>query len=181
MRGKISGRVGIENRPEIASLKTEIGHWESDTIIGSNHQGAIVTHVDKASKYLMAELVREKTAEAICQVTLKLFGELEDEKKKTMTSDNGKEFSGHEELAKRLGVDWYFANPYHSWERGLNEHTNGLIRQYYPKGTNFRIIKPEDLNNVVEMINNRPRKSLDYWTPAEVFYSHTSKTVAPQI
>lgn len=180
-RGSIPGRVGIEQRPEIANLKKEIGHWESDTIIGGNHQGVIVTHVDKASKFLIAGLAKTKTAEAINQVTKELFSGLGAERKKTITSDNGKEFSGHEELAKSLGLSWYFANPYHSWERGLNEHTNGLIRQYFPKKTNFRIIKPEQLENVVDMVNHRPRRSLDYQTPFEVFYAQTLETVALQI
>lgn len=188
-RGVISGRIGIEQRPEIANLKVEIGHWESDTMIGSNHQGVIVTHVEKHSKYLLAGIAKTKTARAINQVTKDLFSGVESEKKKTITSDNGKEFSGHEELAKSLGVRWYFANPYHSWERGLSEHTNGLIRQYFPKQTNFRIIKPKQLENVVNLINHRPRKSLDYQTPvvrvsgalAQVFYAQTSKTVALQI
>jgi IS30 family transposase len=180
-RGRIPNRVGIEQRPEIANLKIEIGHWESDTIIGGNHQGVIVTHVDKASKYLMAGLAKSKTAAAINQVTKELFSGLDSDGKKTITSDNGKEFSGHEELANILGVSWYFANPYHSWERGLNEHTNGLIRQYFPKKTNFRVIKPEQLENVVELVNHRPRKSLDYQTPFEVFCLNISETDALQI
>ena len=167
----ISGRVGIEHRPAIANEKIEIGHWESDTAIGGNHEGAIVTHVDKASKFLLASLIKNKTAEQVFQATIKLFSELSSEQKKTMTSDNGKEFSKHEEMARELGVKNYFANPYHSWERGLNEHTNGMLRQFFPKGTNLKIAKPEELQKAVDMLNNRPRKSLDYRTPFEVFYS----------
>ena len=129
----------------------------------------------------MAGLAKSKTAAAIKQATKELFSGLGSEKKKTIISDNGKEFSGHEELAKSLGVSWYFANPDHSWERGLNEHTNGLIRQYFPKKTNFRTIQPEQLKNVVELVNHRPRKSLDYQTPFEVFYAQTSETDALQI
>jgi len=180
-RGRIPGRIGIEERPEIANLKIEMGHWESDTVIGGNHNGVIVTHVDKASKFLLASLAKNKTAEAVNAVTLKLFSSIESEKVKTITSDNGKEFSQHEELSRVLGASWYFATPYHSWERGLNEHTNGLIRQFFPKKTNFRIVKPEQLEEVVSLINNRPRKSLGYRTPFEVFYSHISDTDALQI
>ncbi len=180
-RGQIPGRVGIEHRPVIADAKTEIGHWESDTMIGSNHSGMIVTHVDKASKFLVAGLGRDKTAAQINQVTIDLFNHVPDEQRKTMTFDNGKEFSRHAELSKELNVSCYFATPYHSWECGLNEHTNGLLRQFSPKHTNFRIVKPEALVKVVLLINHRPRKSLDYRTPFEVFYSDKSDPDALQI
>lgn len=180
-RGQIVGRVGIEQRPTIANEKIEIGHWESDTMIGSNHHGVIVTHVDKASKFLIAGLGKDKTSAQINQVTIALFSDVAEAKLKTMTFDNGKEFSGHRELSKTLGLSCYFANPYHSWERGLNEHTNGLLRQFFPKKTNFRIVKPEALEKAVDLINNRPRKSLDYRTPFEVFYSKKSDADALQI
>jgi transposase, IS30 family len=180
-RGGIPGRVGIEHRPAVADLKTEIGHWESDTVIGCNHTGVVVTHVDKASKYLLAGLAKNKTMQQINQVTIGLFEGVKTAFRKTMTFDNGREFCGHQELAQSLGLSTYFANPYHSWERGLNEHTNGLIRQFFPKGTNFKIVKPEALQKVVELINHRPRKSLDYRTPFEVFFPNTSEPVALQI
>lgn len=180
-RGRIPGRVGIEQRPEIADLKTEIGHWESDTVIGSNHAGVVVTHVDKASKYLLAGLATHKTVQQINQVTIDLFKDVKLEFRKTMTFDNGREFCGHQELSKTLGLACFFANPYHSWERGLNEHTNGLIRQFFPKSTNFKIVKKEDFQTVVDLINHRPRKSLDYRTPYEVFFSSSSEPVALQI
>jgi transposase, IS30 family len=177
----IPGRVGIEHRPAVADLKTEIGHWESDTVIGCNHTGVVVTHVDKASKYLLAGLAKNKTMRQINEVTNQLFKGVKAAFRKTMTFDNGREFCGHQELAQDLGLSTYFANPYHSWERGLNEHTNGLIRQFFPKGTNFKIVKPEALQKVVELINHRPRKSLDYRTPFEVFFANTSEPVALQI
>jgi transposase, IS30 family len=180
-RGGIPGRIGIKHRPEIADLKTELGHWESDTVIGVAHIGVIVTHVDKASKYLLTGLAKNKTVQPINQVTLELFEQIGDTFRKTMTFDNGKEFSGHQKLAETLGVSCFFASPYHSWERGLNEHTNGLLRQFFPKGTNFKIVKPEALKNVVDLINHRPRKSLDYRTPYEVFCSHPSAPVALHI
>jgi len=142
-RGQIPGRVGIEHRPSIADEKTEIGHWESDTMIGGNHSGVIVTHVDKASKFLVAGLGENKTSEQVNRVTISLFSQVPDTQRKTMTFDNGKEFSGHGELSKTLKLSCYFANPYHSWERGLNEHTNGLPRQFFPKKTNFKLVKPD--------------------------------------
>jgi transposase, IS30 family len=180
-RGTIPGRVGIENRPTIADEKVEIGHWESDTVIGGNHTGLIVTHVDKASKFLLAGLASNKTVQQINRVTMELFAHIDSAFRKTMTFDNGKEFSGHQTLAKVLGVSCFFANPYHSWERGLNEHTNGLIRQFFPKGTKFKLVKPQQLQRVVDLINHRPRKSLDYRTPYEVLCSHSSALVALQI
>jgi len=180
-RGSIPGRVGIEHRPAIADLKCEIGHWESDTVIGANHAGVIVTHVDKASKFLLAGLGRNKTVQQINQVTLRLFEPIATAFRQTMTFDNGKEFSGHQQLAEALGLRCFFANPYHSWERGLNEHTNGLLRQFFPKGTNFKTVKPQALQTAVDLINHRPRKSLDYRTPHEVRYPPSSLPVALQI
>jgi IS30 family transposase len=180
-RGAIPGRVGIEHRPAIADLKCEMGHWESDTVIGANHAGVIVTHVDKASKFLLAGLAKNKTVQQINQVTLRLFEPIANPFRQTMTFDNGKEFSGHQQLAEALGLSCFFANPYHSWERGLNEHTNGLLRQFFPKGTNFRIVKPKMLQRAVDLINHRPRKSLDYRTPYEVLFPTSSVPVALQI
>lgn len=176
-RGGIANRIGIENRPKVADLKTEIGHWESDTVIGCNHTGIVVTHVDKASKYLLAGLAKNKTMEEVNRVTLKLFEPVKPDFCKTMTFDNGREFCGHEKLSERLQIQTFFANPYHSWERGLNEHTNGLIREFYPKSTNFKIVKELDFQKVVNLINHRPRKSLDYRTPHEVFFA-SSEPVA---
>jgi IS30 family transposase len=179
-RGGIPNRIGIEHRPKVADLKTEIGHWESDTVIGKNHTGIVVTHVDKASKYLLAGLAKNKTMEEINRVTLKLFEPVKPDFRKTMTFDNGREFCGHEKLSESLKIETFFATPYHSWERGLNEHTNGLIREFYPKSTNFKIVKEEDFQKAVDFINHRPRKSLDYRTPYEVFFA-SSEPVAFQV
>ena len=137
-----------------------------------------ITHVDKASKFLVAGLAKNKTAKNMNKITSKLFENIPQEKIKTFTCDNGKEFSYHEELSETLSASFYFANPYHSWERGLNEHTNGLLRQFFPKGTNFKIVSPEEVEKAVELINNRPRKCLDYRTPFEVFYELTSDSDA---
>lgn len=179
-RGGIPNRIGIEQRPSIAEEKTQIGHWEGDTIIGGNHLGAIATHVDKASKFLVARVMKTRTAAEMNRVSIAAFSQMSADKRRTFTFDNGKEFSGHEQMAEALGVQCYFANPYHSWERGLNEHTNGLIRQFFPKGTNFKIVKQQQVDHVVELINHRPRKSLDYRTPHEVFWEQ-SGDVALQI
>ena len=170
-RGKIPNRVGIENRPPIADLKTQIGHWEGDTVIGSNHNGAIVTYVDKASKYLVAGLINNKKANQVNARTIELFQEVKSDFRRTITFDNGTEFSKHQEISEELELDIFFANPHSPWERGLNEHTNGLIREFLPKGTNFRIVTDEELKRIVDLINNRPRESLDFRTPHEVFYN----------
>jgi transposase, IS30 family len=112
---------------------------------------------------------KNKTVQHINQVTLGLFEQVGATFRKTMTFDNGREFCGHQKLADVLGLSCFFANPYHSWERGLNEHTNGLLRQFFPKGTNFKIVKTEALKRVLDLINHRPRKSLDYRTPYTKF------------
>lgn len=161
----IQNRVGIEHREETKNF----GHWELDTVIGKNHKGAILTSVEKKSKYLKAELIEQKSAANVERSISNMFKSLPEEGIRTMTSDNGTEFTCHQEVVKKLKTLWYFANPYHSWERGLNEHTNGLLRQYYPKKTDFKAISKEELQQVVEKINNRPRKVLAYRTPNEVF------------
>jgi transposase, IS30 family len=152
-------------------LVIEIGHWEGDTVIGSNHNGAIVTYVDKTSKYLVAGLINNKKANQVNTRTIELFQEVKSDFRKTITFDNGTEFSKHQELSEELELDIFFANPHSPWERGLNEHTNGLIREFLPKGTNFRGVTDEELKKIVDLINNRARESLDFRTPHEVFYN----------
>ncbi len=172
-RGTIPHRVGIEQRPAIAELKIQMGHWEGDTMIGGNHLGALVTYVDKASKFLMARVTKNRTAAAIHQATVIAFEPVPSQFRQTVTFDNGKEFTNHLAISADLGIACYFANPYHSWERGLNEHTNGLLRQFFPKGTNFKIVAQSQVDKVVALINHRPRKSLGYRTPYEVFFAQS--------
>lgn len=167
-RSLIPNRVGIEERPPIEGK----GYWEGDTVIGKNHQGAIATFADKTTKYFIAQLMEDKTSQSLNQATIKSFANIEFIK--TFTFDNGLEFAGHEELTEILGVKCYFANPYHSWERGLNEHTNRLLRQFFPKKTDFTKIINEQVQEAVRIINNRPRKSLNYLTPNEVYFNHTN-------
>jgi len=170
-RGKIPNRVGIEHRPKIVDRKKRIGDWEADTVIGGNHKGALVTLVERKSKFTVIGHVQRNTAEAVEQ---QIVQRLHPHKLRvhTITTDNGKEFAGHERFARSLETDVYFAQPYHSWERGLNENTNGLIRQYFPKGTNLRNVTEEQLNFVMNRLNNRPRKTLGFKTPNEVFYRY---------
>ena len=142
-------------------------------MIGAQHCGAIATYVDKASKYLVARVMPNRTAEVLNEFTIRAFKVVGIEKVETMTFDNGKEFSRHEELARVMSANCYFANPYCSWERGLNEHTNGLLRQFFPKGTNFKEVRQKDVDKAVKLINQRPRKALGYRTPHEVFWGQS--------
>jgi IS30 family transposase len=169
-RGLIPNRVDIDQRPEIVEKKERFGDFELDTIVGANHQGAIVSIVDRASKYTYLNLVAQGTAENIrVAITQKLALPSQKSLIQTYTADNGKEFAAHEKIVEELGGSFYFAKPYHSWERGLNEHTNGLVRQYFPKGTDFTILTHEAVAEVERKLNNRPREVLNFKTPAEVF------------
>lgn len=167
-RGLIPNRVGIEERPKIVEDKERFGDVELDTIVGAGHQGAIMSAVDRASKLTWLKLLERGTAEAVTDaisLCLKSCGKAD--LINTLTSDNGKEFAYHEEIANLVGGSFYFATPYHSWERGLNEHTNGLVRQYFPKGTNFATLSQDEVLDVQNRLNNRPRKALNFKTPLE--------------
>lgn len=167
-QGRIPERVSIDERPEIVDKKTRIGDWEVDTIIGKNHKQAIVTIVERKTKYTLMKKVERKTALLVGEALVKLLKTMV--KVFTITSDNGKEFSDHINVAKKLKADFYFAHPYSSWERGLNENTNGLIRQYVPKGTDFRTLCEEEITHVMNALNNRPRKTLGYKTPNQLMF-----------
>lgn len=169
-RGAIKGRVGIEQRPKVVDLKSRIGDIEGDTIMGKNHQGAIVTLVDRKSRYTFARQVNFKKSDLVAQAVI---GLLRPHKKRchTITFDNGKEFADHAFISKCLDAKVYFANPYCSWERGLNENTNGLLRQYFPKNMSLRDLSQHDVDDAVYKLNHRPRKCLGYRTPHEVFYN----------
>ena len=168
-RGLIPGRVDISERPEVVDKKLRIGDWELDTIIGQNHQGAIVSIVDRVSKYTLLYLVEKKNSKQVSEAIIKELMDLKD-LTFTLTVDNGKEFAKHKEIAKALGASVFFAKPYSSWERGLNEHTNGLVRQYFPKKTRFDTITNSDVKDVERKLNSRPRKVLNFKTPSEVFH-----------
>ncbi len=173
-RGCIPNRTDIDQRPPIVEKKTRFGDWELDTIIGAEHHGAIVSMVERTSKLTKLVKVSHKTADLVAQALLERLTPFK-EFVYTMTSDNGKEFANHQMVSFKLEAGFYFAKPYHSWERGLNEHTNGLVRQYFPKATRFDEIPPEDLEKVEFLLNNRPRKVLGFETPQEVFSRLTSE------
>ena len=169
-RGAIKNRVSIDDRPDIVNQKVRLGDWEGDTIIGKHQQGVVITLVDRASRFTLAERRHSKHAKGVTQSIRRLFAPHQD-KCHTVTFDNGKEFALHAELRTHLQVAVYFAHPYCSWERGLNENTNGLLRQYFPKNTNFKTIHQQELQRAVDKLNHRPRKCLGYRTPYEVFYN----------
>ena len=176
-RGKIPGRVGIEHRPKVVEKKRRIGDWEIDTVIGKGHKGVLLTIVDRKSKFTLIGHCRNKEAQEVTAVTLRLMEPLR-QVTHTITSDNGKEFAQHQTIAEKLGSGFYFANPYHSWERGLNEHTNGLIRQYLPKERELLDVSKRELAMIQNRLNHRPRKILGYKTPYEVFMGEFLKVIA---
>ena len=165
----LKNRVSISQRPEIVDTKERLGDFEIDTIIGQGRQGAITTIVDRASAFLKISIPTTKKAEDIEKETLRLLTPFKS-MTHTITSDNGLEFANHESISKTLECDYYFCHPYSSWERGLNEYTNGLVRQYIPKGSSFADITQHDIQDIEDKINHRPRKNLGWKTPYEVFY-----------
>lgn len=168
-RGTIPNRKDISTRPVEVETKKIAGHYESDLIIGLlTSREALLTIVGRTNKRLFGGKVR-RTAEAVAERTIEIFIDVPPALRKTMTHDNGKEISAHEKITVTIGMEVYCARPYHSWERGLNEFTNRFVRQYFPKGTDFDTVSEEDVQEVYEAINNRPRKILQYRTPNEVF------------
>ncbi len=170
-RGQIKNRVSIDQRPKIVDERTQIGHWEIDTVIGKHHSGALVTIVERVTRFTVSVRVNRKDAQGVCAATIRLLLPFKDQVL-SITSDNGKEFAYHEKIAKALDCDFYFAHPYHSWERGLNENTNGLIRQYFPKQTDFKKVSQRKVDQAMDALNNRPRKVLGFKTPHYMMQKH---------
>ena len=168
-RGQLPNRTGIEQRPEVVAAKRRIGDWEADTIIGKGHTAALVSLVERKSKLTRLGCVARPTAAAVARAAVTLLMPVA-AKVCTITSDNGREFAQHQEIAAELGARFYFAHPYASWERGVNENTNGLVRQYFPKDLAFTSITDAQVRRAQERLNNRPRKTLGYRTPNEVFF-----------
>ncbi|MCH8149056.1 MAG: IS30 family transposase [Planctomycetes bacterium] len=171
-RGKIPRTVEIDKRPKIVERRSRFGDWEGDTMVGAKHCGALVTHVERKSGYLLAAKAAARRCGPVNQATKRLFANIPSSLRKTLTLDNGKEFAHHEAMGRRTGLDIYFAQPYAAWQRGVNENTNGLLRQFFPKGTNFTQVSHHDVRLASEQLNNRPRKRLGYRTPNEVLQKH---------
>ena len=163
-RGQIKNRVSIDERPAVVERKSRVGDWEIDTVIGKGHSGVLVTIVERRTLFTLVAPVADKSAEAVTQATIELLLPYKD-LVHTITADNGKEFAYHERIAAALDAKVYFAHPYHSWERGLNENTNGLLRQYWPKQAELKSVSLDEVAAVVSQLNARPRKALNFSTP----------------
>lgn len=174
-RGFRDVQISIEERPMIVNEKSRIGDLEVDTIIGKGQHQAIVTMVDRRSKLLRMKKVTEKTSKVVAKA---ICDELKGLTVHTLTSDNGTEFARHQTIAKTLNASFYFCHPYSSWERGVNENTNGLIRQFFPKRMKFDKITDEQIKLVEANLNNRPRKSLNYRTPNEVYFNEQEQLMS---
>ena len=170
-RGVIRDRVSIDERPKVVDDKSRFGDLEIDLIMGANHRRALLSANDRASGISWIALLEGKDSKALADKAAEMLmpfkGLLH-----TVTSDNGKEFAEHKAIAKSLAVDYYFAHPYHSWERGANENMNGLIRQYLPKGTPFDGLDDNEIKRIRDKLNNRPRKKLGFLTPIEYFFAN---------
>jgi len=175
-RTGIPNRRDIDQRPPEANNRTHVGHWEADTIIGNQHQGAIVTLDERKSKLRLAAPLPRKKASYTAQAINVLLEPIK-EFVKTITFDNGKEFTQHEQIADAIECETFFAKPYHSWERGQNENANGLLRQFFPKTMKLNNLSAEQVITAVDKLNNRPRKCLKYKTPYEMFYLLTGVNI----
>lgn len=160
----------IDERPDVVNRRSRIGDFEGDTMLGRDKRVRVVTYVDRRSGYLIAFLLPRMNAELLSTLTIQAFKKIPKHKRKTITFDNGVEFSAWESIEKKTDITIYFAYPYHSWERGTNENTNGLIRQYFPKKYDFNLITDSELAYVVKKLNDRPRKRLKYKTPKDIFF-----------
>jgi IS30 family transposase len=168
VRGLIPGRVSIHERPAVVEQRSRIGDWEIDTIIGRGHRGALLSLTERSSNWLLLAKLRARTAEEVLYAALGLLMP-HVERVHTITSDNGREFTLHGEIASGLAARCYFADAYCAWQRGTNEHTNGLVRQYFPRTRNFLTIRQSEIDHAAHELNSRPRKKLAWRTPDEVF------------
>lgn len=167
-RGKIKNRIDIDERPLVVERRSRIGDWEGDTVLGKGRSSALLTLVERKTLYTVIVRLTGKRSDLLAKTAISEMESLKS-KVKTITFDNGLEFANHEDIAKGLDADIYFAHPYASWERGINENTNGLIRQYFPKGTDFSQVSDAEIQHVMDRLNNRPRKTRGGRSPNELF------------
>lgn len=171
-QGSIHIVYTIAQRPASANERTELGHWESDTVAGKRGGAHLLTQVDRKSRYLLAVKVPDNTSETVSRAMIEMFRPLPEEKVLSITPDRGREFSGHAQVTSAIHqVPFYFADPYSPWQRGTNENTNGLLRQYFPKYTSLDSVTQDELSAVVNKLNRRPRKCLGWLSPYEVFFN----------
>lgn len=171
-RGKLPHCRSIEERPPVVAGRKRLGDWEVDTFLGQTHQPVLVSLTERKSRFTLLGKVPQRSAQAVSQETVRLLAPVSD-RVHTLTADHGKEFAAHQQIAERLQLQFYFAHPYAAWERGTNENTNGLLRQYFPKTQDFQGVSPRAIRQAMARLNFRPRKSLRFKTPFEVFF-HSS-------
>jgi transposase, IS30 family len=169
-RGLIPNRIDISERPAIVDRKIRVGDWEGDTVVSAGHKGGILTLVERKTKLTKIAKLPRATSDVTSKAAVRRLKPIDDFVH-TITFDNGKEFAGHQDIAAALDTSIFFATPYHAWERGLNENTNGLIRDFFPKGTDFTTITSAEVAKVERLLNSRPRKCLGFRSPKEVFNS----------
>lgn len=167
-RGVMAGKRHVSERPKTAQDRSWIGHWEIDTVMGSNDQHCIVTLVERKTKYLIIGKLKARTTAELNRRVIKLIRR-EQRRVRTIAADNGTEFHDYTAIEDATGVKFYFCTPHHSWERGLNENTNGLIRQYLPKGQSMAKLTQRDCNAIARKLNTRPRELLSFKTPEECY------------
>lgn len=168
-RGRLHGQKTIHDRPRSADTRAWFGHWEGDTVRGAQGKGVAATFVDRRSRFLVACLMPDRRAQTLTDAMCAAFARFPKSLKRSFTVDNGNEFFGYQSVEEQLGTKVYFADPYHPWQRGLNENTNGLLRQYFPKKCDFLAVSAQDFQSVVYALNHRPRKCLGFRSPAECF------------
>ena len=173
--GRLPNAVSIEGRPKIVDARKRYGDWEGDTIVGCEHRGGLVSLVERKSGFTLLAKIENRQAATVRQATQTCLAHLPSSLRRTMTFDNGKEFAEHEALGAALKMQVYFARPYRAWERGTNENTNGLVRQYVPKGTDLQAISHRAVTAIQSSLNDRPRKRLGYLTPHEVLQKHAER------
>jgi len=176
-KGKIPNRVDISLRPKEVETRKQFGHWEGDSLIYKRHSQALASHTERKTRYIVGKKAKDRTAKERVRLTNGYFSQLPPEARKTITYDNGLEFSAHEEITAAIGTEIYFAQPYASWQRGSNENSNGLIRWYLPKNTDLDSLTDEELSAIIKLINGRPRKCLNWKTSNEAFNEEMNKLI----
>ena len=165
----IPDRTNISERPVAIENRRCFSHWESESVLGLKGSGGIATHVERKSRFTIAVKLSDQCADTVTSATVKAFSSIPEQWQKTLTVDNGKEFSDFKGIEDGTGMKVFFCDPHSPWQRGTNENTNGLIRHYFPKGIDWRTVPKKKLVAAIEKLNNRPRKCLNYQTPSEVF------------
>jgi len=171
-RGKLTDCVRINGRPDVINRRRRYGDWEGDTIVGDGRRSALLTMVERKSGYARIGRVDSMKSDSTMRVAKRRMKDLPASLRRSITFDNGKEFAEHQRLSRSTGMEVYFCDPYASWQKGTNENTNGLLRQFFPKGTDFTQVSHREVARVEQLINERPRRRLDYRTPAEILHKH---------